>query len=89
MSFMSSIQICFQKFYNFSGRASRSEFLYFTLFVFIIGLTAINIDAALTGETFSTYEGAFGPAETLYLILTLLPSFSVSVRRLHDIGRSG
>ena len=89
MSFISSIKICFQKFYDFSGRASRSEFWYFTVFVFITGLIAINIDAALIGETFWTYEGTFGPAESMYLILTLLPSFSVSVRRLHDIGRSG
>ena len=89
MSFIEAIKICFIKFADFSGRATRSEFWYFSLFVVLLGVIATNIDASIAGETFWSYQGVLGPAESIYYLTTIVPSFSVSVRRLHDIGRSG
>ena len=60
---------------GFEGRASRSEFWYFTLINFII-VVVLNIIGILT-------------LGSLYALATLLPSIAVSIRRLHDIGKSG
>ena len=89
MSLIEAIKICFIKFADFSGSATRSEFWYFSLFVVLLGVIATNIDASIAGETFWSYQGVLGPAESIYYLTTIVPSFSVSVRRLHDIGRSG
>ena len=58
---------------KFKGRANRSEFWYFTLFYFIL-FTIASIDVSLS---------------TAYYLVTLIPSFSVTIRRLHDINKSG
>jgi uncharacterized membrane protein YhaH (DUF805 family) len=74
MTFFESIQICFKKFAEFNGRASRSEFWWWALFVFLLSLIGQVIGKSL-GSLFS--------------LITLLPSIAVAARRLHDIGRSG
>ena len=38
MSFMDAIKTCFSKYFDFSGRARRSEYWWFYLFVFILSL---------------------------------------------------
>lgn len=38
MDFMTSIKTCFSKYFDFSGRARRSEYWWFYLFVFVLGL---------------------------------------------------
>lgn len=38
MSFMDAIKTCFSKYFDFSGRARRSEFWWFVLFFFVAGL---------------------------------------------------
>lgn len=94
MSFMESIRACFSKYVTFQGRAQRSEFWWFVLFVFVGQLVLGMIDSALFG-TVTTMEGGF-EAQTdtpilsgLFGLATLLPVISVSVRRLHDTDRSG
>ena len=67
---------------TFTGRATRREYWYFVL---------INTVAAMTlfivGEVLAAGVGA--ALYTLYLLGTFLPSLAVSVRRLHDIDKSG
>lgn len=64
---------------RFSGRASRSEFWWFALFE-VLAITAASIlDIPLHRPVFEIGVG----------VVLLLPSLSVSVRRLHDTGRSG
>lgn len=63
-----------QKYAVFKGRARRKEFWMFHLISFIV--------AVLLGV-------ASDEASALYSLIVFLPSFGVSVRRLHDIGRSG
>ena len=41
MNFTKSIEICFNKFANFEGRARKSEFWWFTLFYFVALFTAV------------------------------------------------
>ena len=89
MNFFTAIQVCFSKYVTFSGRASRSEFLNYTLFIALLAVCAYIIDASLVGETFWSYDGWMGPGESILNILTLLPSCAVTIRRLHDIDKSG
>ena len=78
-----------QKYAVFSGRATRSEFWMFALFhVLILGaLVALSIWA----EVFSRplLSSLFGSLFPLYWLATLIPHIAVTVRRLHDTGRSG
>ena len=75
-----------KKYAVFSGRARRKEYWYFALFNLIIALVLGLIDG-LVG-TYSVV-GGLGLLGGLYYLAVLLPTIGVSVRRLHDTGRSG
>lgn len=68
---------------DFSGRSRRKEFWFFVLFNFIIGFTLGIVDTML-GIGFGV-----GLLSGLYFLGVLVPGIAVSVRRLHDTGRSG
>lgn len=70
----------------FQGRSRRSEYWWYTLFVSAISSLALAIDD-LSGIDFGHFF--YGPVSVLVTFLLLLPSLSVSIRRLHDIGKSG
>ena len=71
---------------DFSGRARRQEFWMFWLFTLLFAVACGLIDG-LTG-TYSV-EAGVGLVGGLFSLATLIPSIAVSIRRLHDIGRSG
>lgn len=74
MNFQESIKACFSKYATFEGTASRSEYWWFFLFLFLGGMAASIISDKLAA---------------LFYIATLLPSLAAAARRLHDTGRSG
>lgn len=73
-----------KKYAVFEGRASRTEFWMFILFNFIVGVVLNIVDSILHLK--GTYIGVLGG---LYNLGVLLPAIGVSIRRLHDTGRSG
>ena len=85
MDFGTSIKICFSKYANFSGRASRSEFWWLALFCFIGGIVTGVIDVMILGYS----SEAYGPTNIIFTVITFLPYLAVGARRLHDINRSG
>ncbi|MBC6441943.1 MAG: DUF805 domain-containing protein [Rhodobacteraceae bacterium] len=87
MGFVEAIQTCFSKYIDFTGRAARAEFWWWQLFLVIVWFTLAIIDVALLGVDFSL--GEVGVLTTLFGLAVLLPGLAVSVRRLHDIDRSG
>jgi uncharacterized membrane protein YhaH (DUF805 family) len=84
MTFMTAVRTCFSKYLVFEGRASRSEFWYFQLFIYLV-LLAIVIVAANVQETAS----AIGTAGIAFYAAIILPGLAATVRRLHDRNRSG
>ena len=86
MDFMTAVRTCLSKYVDFSGRARRSEYWYFALFTFLVGLVASILDAIL-GTGYDDSSG--GLINSLASLAFLLPSLAVAVRRLHDTGRSG
>ena len=81
-----------QNYANFQGRASRSEYWFFALFVFLVA-------AILTALLFATVDFNTQQISGLgYVIIAILavfylgiliPSIAVAVRRLHDRNMSG
>lgn len=80
-----------KKYATFSGRATRSEYWYFILIYSITYTILMGIDLAI--GTFSQElmdKGTFlGFLSTAYSLVLFLPSLAVTVRRLHDINKSG
>ena len=74
-----------KKYAVFSGRSRRKEYWYFVLFNLIVSLVLSAIDALL-GTFSSSNVGLLGG---IYGLAVLIPSIAVSVRRLHDIDRTG
>lgn len=75
-----------KKYAVFQGRASRQEFWYFTLFNILLTFIFGFIDQ-LTGNF--VYAAGYGPLSAVYTLAVIIPGVAVSIRRLHDTGRSG
>jgi len=77
---------------QFDGRASRSEFWYFALFYFIMDVIAAIIDAFVLNPIMGTTPDQAAQGGILQMIFALgllIPSIALGIRRLHDIGKSG
>ena len=75
-----------RKYAVFSGRSRRKEYWFFVLFVVIISIVLTSIDGLIGAYDRSTGAGLLS---TIFSLAILIPSISVSVRRLHDIDRTG
>jgi uncharacterized membrane protein YhaH (DUF805 family) len=73
MHFQDSVKTCLNKFVDFKGRASRSEFWWFVLFTVLVNFILGAISDKLQG---------------IGALILLLPYLAVAVRRLHDIGKN-
>lgn len=102
MTFGQAIANGFKNYVTWKGRATRAEYWWWTLFVFIVTLPFSLIynvtsqgalEAAMeSGDQSAALAATFGPAYWLLLLVSLvflLPSLAVTIRRLHDIDRSG
>ena len=92
MTFFQSISTCFSKYATFSGRAARSEYWWFALFVTLVNFFANRFDT-VTNQTFQLSLGRadlnVGATGSLISLAVVLPMISVMVRRFHDIDKSG
>ena len=80
ISFPDAVKKCFKKYFDFKGRASRTEYWYFTLFIvlgYAIGFGLIFVVPILFW------------ALIIFIIVIFIPWISVAARRLHDIDKSG
>ena len=77
---------CFKNYAKFSGRARRSEFWFFVLFNFVIS-SALNVVSQSLWYATDSY--AFLSISYIYSLAVAIPALAVTVRRLHDTGRSG
>ncbi|OLP62580.1 hypothetical protein BJF93_01975 [Xaviernesmea oryzae] len=66
----------FRNYVNSRGRATRSEFWYATLFTFLVSLALWCFETRRL-------------AHTIWGLVTFLPTLSLTIRRMHDINRSG
>lgn len=75
MNFVDAVKTCFTKYVGFDGRATRSEYWWWVLFMVLVSVALGLLNLGMIGNLFS--------------LATLLPSIAVGARRLHDIGKSG
>lgn len=87
MSFQEAVQTVFNKYATFEGRARRSEYWYFTLFVFCVNFV-IRVLASIVGGS-NVLATVLAGVSTIFSLGVLVPQIAVAVRRLHDIGKSG
>ncbi len=74
MQFTDAVSICFRKYADFKGRASKAEFWWWALFNLIASMCLGIIDDRLS---------------LAFTVGTLLPYAAVATRRLHDTNRGG
>lgn len=74
---------------TFTGRARRKEFWMFVLFNIIFGLVAKLLDDVFGLSFDKTGMMNGGILNMLYSLFVLVPTLSLTVRRFHDIGKSG
>ena len=100
MDFISAIKSGFSNYFNFSGRASRSEYWYWTLFTVIVGfalgfievaLGLYMIDPVLLDPEMPEYGeiGGLGLLSPIANLALTIPGLSMIWRRLHDVDKSG
>ncbi|MGE0233729.1 MAG: DUF805 domain-containing protein [Flavobacteriaceae bacterium] len=81
----SAVTTVYTNYFGFTGRAARSEFWYFILFVIVIGVVLNIIDSAIFGMGM----GGVGILGGIFSLASLIPEIAVAIRRLHDSGRTG
>ncbi|MGZ4969956.1 MAG: DUF805 domain-containing protein [Methylobacter sp.] len=77
-----------KKYAVFQGRAGRKEYWMFNLFNIIIAM-AIGFVTGLVEAVFGMGTILSNAASVIYSLGILVPGIAVSIRRMHDLGRSG
>jgi uncharacterized membrane protein YhaH (DUF805 family) len=104
ISFLPAVAMGFKRFTDFSGRSSRSEYWWWRLFIVLVvnlpmriggGTDSTATQACADGKQSYLSCTVLGHGNPVYIFgiivmfLTLLPDLAVTVRRLHDYGKSG
>lgn len=84
-SFSGAISTCLQKYADFQGRASRSEYWWFYLFLILAQIAGAVVDWIV----FGLHDGATELFQHVVTLALFLPLIAVTARRLHDVNRSG
>lgn len=92
VGFVDAVHRFYAKYTQFSGRASRSEYWWATLYVVGVAL-ALNILSVSIGTSPTGESNVLGVVISLLMLAfwagNLVPAIAVSVRRLHDVNLSG
>ena len=102
MPFWTAVKTCLKKYFDFKGRARRSEYWWFVLFVAIIGFVwsflcsflfgiGMGFDSMAANDvppSFSTVI-ALSCLSMLPALFFIIPQYAALTRRLHDAGHSG
>lgn len=92
MNFTSAVKTVLSKYAQFNGRACRSEYWYWILAMVLVSVVLAMIEGAVLAPAlgFEPFSPDLGqPLQLLMVLVIFVPLLSVSVRRLHDVGRSG
>lgn len=92
---MNDVLTVYRRYAQFDGRAGRREYWTFILFYLITcGVLSILDNMMFAGSGIQSgpgwsMTGGFQPMTSIFVLLSLIPSIAVSVRRMHDVGKSG
>ena len=82
MTFFQSVSSVFDKYTTGAGRAGRSEYWWWTLFVFIASFGAGILDGLIGSDSINIFAN-------IVSLVVFLPNLCVAIRRCHDSGHSG
>ena len=99
-NFFNAVAHAFINYFSFSGRATRSQFWYFFLFCILLYLCTLSVSIEGLEEVISNADSSQESSREIltYLLtswfglsvmITFIPQITLSIRRLHDIGKSG
>ena len=80
--------LAFKNWNKFNGRANQSEFWYYNLFYFLIIIILTIADYSFFGYD-PMDATSIAATSSIFQILCFIPSLSVTIRRLHDVNKSG
>ena len=86
VGFVEAVQTCFSKYATFEGRARRSEYWFYTLFIWLVQVVLAVVGMIVLG---TSPEDGPNILMSIFSLATLVPSLAVFWRRMHDIGKSG
>ncbi len=91
MTMMQSVRSVLGRYATFSGRASRSEYWWWFLavFLFLFVVTILDMAVVMPALGMVNPEDSNGPLGFVAALAIILPNLAVGARRLHDIGRTG
>lgn len=87
MTFGAAVRAFWKNFAVFNGRARRPEYWWAVLFLVAVSFPIALIDTVVFFDTIA--QTGSGPLSILFLLVILVPSLSLLVRRFHDVGMSG
>lgn len=88
MDFTTAVKHVLNNYANFSGRARRSEYWWWTLATVIFNVVANVLMTAMASMS-NTLGLIFAIIVLVVSLGLIIPSIAVGARRLHDMGRSG
>jgi uncharacterized membrane protein YhaH (DUF805 family) len=98
MNFVDAVAAGFKNYFNFRGRASRSEFWYWVLFTILLSMVLGTIETAIwpaapvdSDDLAAVWEAALTaptPLTSLASLILFIPGLSLTARRFHDAGFS-
>jgi uncharacterized membrane protein YhaH (DUF805 family) len=89
VNFFQAISLGFRNYANFSSRAVRSEYWYLALFMGLVYQAASLLDKVVFPANSFIQQWGIGPFYVFTCLVLFLPIVAVSVRRLHDLDRTG
>jgi uncharacterized membrane protein YhaH (DUF805 family)/ATP-dependent protease ClpP protease subunit len=94
MFVLKSILNSFKKSFNIKERSSRADFFYFLIFISVIEIVLILVHVNILksnfipGDSSSPFYKFTNDPVFIFSILTLIPTFSITARRLNDVNQS-
>ncbi|PKQ00147.1 MAG: DUF805 domain-containing protein [Alphaproteobacteria bacterium HGW-Alphaproteobacteria-13] len=81
----------YKRYADFSGRSQRMEYWMFSLFMFLVIIALVIVAAVLggLGDSGGSPSMLFIIPFILFVLVSIVPSIAVTVRRLHDQDKSG
>lgn len=80
-----AFQRAFSNYATVEGRATRGEYWWFAVAAFLVNISAQAADWMV----FGVMDGGFPVLSIAWALVSFLPSLALTVRRLHDLDRSG
>ena len=89
MTYTAAMSSCFRHYFNFKGRAPRSEYWYWVLTMLVLNIAVGLFEDHLLGQPAASQGFVAKPLSLVFIAAFSLPGLSVQIRRLHDTGKSG